>query len=101
MPRRMNCPMCSSDMRSTSLSSYYSLKPYRVCPDCGTKYTADQKTKQRQVPIIILTLIALGLSIAVGSLGVTWLLPAIMSHIVLWSYVGYTVSKVVYVQHLD
>ena len=88
-------------MRTRSLSSYYSLKPYRVCPDCGTKYTADQKTKQRQVPIIILTSIVLGLSIAVGLMGVTWLLPAMMSHIVLWSYVGYTVSKVVYVQYLD
>lgn len=88
-------------MRSWSLSPYYSLKPYRVCPDCGTKYTADQKTKQRQVPIIILTLIVLGLSIAVGLMGVTWLLPAMLSHIVLWSYVGYTVSKVVYVQYRD
>ncbi len=101
MPPQMNCPACGSDMRSRSLLSHYSLKPYRVCPDCNTKYTADSKTKRRQFPIIILTLIALVLTVLVGLKGVAWLLPAVVSHIVLWSYIGYTLSNVTYVPYPD
>jgi len=97
----MNCPRCGSDMRTRSMLSYYNLKPYRVCPDCSAKYIADPKTRKRQIPIIILTLIALGLTAAVGLEGFAWLLPAIGSHIILWVYIGYTLSKVVYVQYLD
>ena len=101
MPPKMNCPMCGSDMRGRSLQSRYSLKPYRVCPDCGDKYTADPKTKQRQFPIIILVLIALGSTAAVALKGHMWLLPAMLSNIVLWCYVGYAVSRVKYVQYSD
>jgi uncharacterized protein (DUF983 family) len=101
MPPKMNCPACGSDMRSRGLISHYSLKPYRVCPDCGAKYTADPKTKQRQLPIIVLVLIALGSTAAVGLKGTMWLLPAILSNIVLWCYVGYAVSRVKYVQHCE
>ena len=101
MPPQMNCPVCGSDMRSRSLLSHYSLKPYRVCPDCNARYTSDLNTKKRQVPIVLLILIALGLTVAVGLRGFIWLLPAVLSHIILWVYVGYAVSKVTYVQYPD
>ena len=101
MPPQMNCPVCGSDMRSRSLLSHYSLKPYRVCPDCSSKYTTDSKTKKRQVPIIILVLIAMALTFAVSLKGLIWLLPAVVSHIVLWVYIGYALSKVIYVKYLD
>ena len=58
-------------------------------------------TKKRQVPIVLLILIALGLTVAVGLRGFIWLLPAVLSHIILWVYVGYAVSKVTYVQYPD
>ena len=95
----MNCPVCGSDMRSRSLLSHYSLKPYRVCPDCNAKYTTDSKTKKRQIPVIILALIALGLTLAVHWKGFGWLLPAVVSYIILWVYAGYVLSKVTYVQY--
>lgn len=88
-------------MRSRSLFSHYSLKPYRLCPDCNAKYRADLKTRKRQVPIFILALIALGLTFAVSLKGFVWLLPAVVSHIILWAYIGYTLSKVTYVQYPD
>jgi uncharacterized protein (DUF983 family) len=97
----MNCPACGSDMRSRNLLSHYSVKPYRVCPDCNAKYTSDLKSKRRQVPIIVLTLITLGLFITVTLKGSVWLLPAVVSLIVLWVYVGYALSKVTYVQFHD
>jgi len=101
MPPRMNCPACGSDMRSRSLLSHYSLKPYRLCPDCNAKYRADAKTRKRQVPIIILVLIALGLTFTVSLKGFVWLLPAMVSHIILWTYIGYTLSKVAYELYPD
>lgn len=101
MPPKINCPVCGSDMRGRSLLSYYSLKPYRVCPDCNGKYTTDSNTKKRQIPIIVLTLIALGCAIAISVKGFIWLLPTIISNIILWVYVGYVVSKVSYVKYQD
>ena len=95
----MTCPVCGSDMRSRSLLSHYSLRPYRVCPDCNAKYSTDPKTRRRQIPIIILTLIALVLTVLVGLKGAAWLLPAVVSHIILWSYIGYALSKLTYVQY--
>lgn len=97
MPPEVNCPACGSDMRSRSLLSHYTLKPYRVCPDCHAKYTADPQTRKRQITILILTLIALVLTVSVGLKGAAWLLPAVVSHIVLWSYIGYTLSQATYV----
>jgi len=96
-----NCPACGSDMRSRSLWSGLSLKPYQVCPDCSAKYTSDSKSKRRQVPIMVLALTTLGLSIAVTLRGSDWLLPAAGSHIALWVYVGYAVSKATYVRYHD
>ena len=97
----MNCPACGSDMRSRSLLSHYSLKPYRVCLDCNAKYTSDSKSKRRQVPILVLGLITLGLMIEVTLNGSVWILPAFVSLIVLWVYVGYALSKVTYVRFHD
>lgn len=101
MPVQMNCPVCGSDMRSRSLLSYYSLKPYRVCPDCNARYTSDAGTRTRQLPIAILALIASGLTIAASIKGLVWLLPAVVSHIVLWSFIGYHLSKMTYVPYPD
>jgi transposase-like protein len=101
MPPQMNCPACGSDMRSRSLWSPLSLKPYRVCPDCNAKYTSDSKSKRRQVPIMVLALISLGLSIGVTLRRSDWLLPAFVSVIVLGVYVGYAVSKITYVRYHD
>jgi len=101
MPPQMHCPACGSDMRCRSLLSHYSLRPYRVCPDCNEKYTSDSKSKRRQVPILVLGLITLGLMIEVTLKGSVWILPAFVSLIVLWVYVGYALSKVTYVRFHD
>ena len=75
----MHCPVCDSDMRNRSLLSHYSLKPYRVCPYCKTKYTTDPKTRRRQIPIVILALISLGLTFVVHLKELGWLLPGVLS----------------------
>jgi hypothetical protein len=50
---------------------------------------------------MILALTALGLTLAARWKGSFWLLPAVMGHIILWVYVGYALSKVVYVQYRE
>ena len=99
MSPKMNCPACGSDMRTRSLMSHYSIKPYRVCPDCNAKYTTDSKTKKRQIPILILTLAGLGLTITSSLRGSFWILPALACYIILWIYIGYTLSKITYVKY--
>jgi len=53
------------------------------------------------VPILVLGLITLGLMIEVTLKGSVWMLPAFVSLIVLWVYVGYALSKVTYVRFHD
>ena len=101
MRLQMNCPVCGSDMRSRNLLPQLSFKPYRQCPDCNAKYRADLKSRRRLVPIVFLALAAMGLTSAVGMKGLIWLLPAVVSHIILWAYIGYALSKLVYVQYPD
>ena len=96
MPPRMNCPVCGSDMRSRSLLSYYSLKPYRVCPDCQAKYTSDPKTRRRQLGILVLALAVFGFTVAAALKGWVWVLPAVLSHIAFWGYFGYVLSRISY-----
>ena len=88
-------------MRSRSLLSYYSWKPYRVCPDCNARYTADRETRRQQVGILVLALVALGLVVAVILRGFVWLVPAVLSHVMLWVYIGYVLSKVTYIPYRD
>ena len=99
MPPEMNCPVCDSDMRSKSLLSHYSLKPYRVCPDCKAKYTSDPNTKKRLLPILVLTMVALSLTLAAHFKGFIWGVAAVLGYVVLWVYVAYAVSKITYVKY--
>jgi uncharacterized protein (DUF983 family) len=99
MPPKMNCPVCGSDMRSRSLLSHYSLKPYRVCPDCNARYTADSTTKKRMVLIFILTVVALSLAVAARLKGYVWGVAAVLWYVLLWVYIGHALSKVSYVRY--
>ena len=98
MPARFSCPVCGSDMRSLGMSAHYSLKPYRVCPDCQAKLTADGQTRRRRLLIGvfgILTLALVGLSLRYG---VPWGFAAGTSGAALLAYTGYTLSKMKYVK---
>jgi hypothetical protein len=86
-------------MRSRSRFSGLSLRPYRVCPDCGARYTADADSRRRQWPIAVLSLGALMLTVLAGSGDAGWILPALASHVALWGYIAYAVSKLRYVRY--
>lgn len=101
MPPKMICPACGSYMQTRSLKLHYSLKPYRIRPDCNAKYTTDLKTKKRQIPILILSLTGLGFTIIAAFKGPAWVLLAAVCYIILWVYIGYTLSKITYVKYND
>ena len=51
--------------------------------------------------MVMLLLIMLFLTSAVGTIGLVWLLPAVLSHIVFWVYLGYAILKTTYVPYSD
>lgn len=101
MSAKMNCPVCGSDMRSRSMLAHYSLKPYRVCPDCQAKYTVDTSTKRRQLLLAVFAVMTLMLSVAAYLNGFPWSLATFLSGTGLLIYVGYTLSKMRYVEFRD
>ena len=101
MPPQTCCLACGSDMRNRSLLSHYLLKPYRVCPDCNAKYTADRKTKKRLVLVVILAVFSLASTTAIVLKGPVWVLPSILTSIVLLAYVGYVIVKISWVRYPD
>lgn len=101
MPGKMSCPNCHSDMRSRSLYAHFSLKPYRVCPDCQAKYTTDRSSRKRSLVVALIALLTLALSVAGIMIGFPWGLAAFFGSIGLLGYVGYFLSKIEYVEYHD
>ena len=96
---KLDCPVCGSDMRSRSLYFNYSLKPYRVCPDCGARYCSDPVSKNRLWLIILLAMLVMGLTIIARFNGSYWWGLVVLNHVALWGYLVYAVSKITYVKY--
>ena len=88
-------------MRDRSMLDHYSLRPYRVCPDCGAKYTVDARSKRRRVLIALFALATVGLSVAGFFRGYPWSLASFFAGIGLLAYTGYALSKMIYVSYGD
>lgn len=86
-------------MLSRNLLSHYSMKPYRVCPDCQSKYTTDDKTRMRSWVLAIFGLFTIALSTAGFLIGFPWGLAAFVSATGLLIYLGYVLSKTRYVEY--
>ena len=86
-------------MRTRSLIAEYGIKPYLVCPDCGSKYTTDRKTKRRAGLIAIFALITAAVSTEAALLGFPFGLVALVAGAGLLLFVGYTLSQVTYVKY--
>lgn len=86
-------------MRTTRMLAQYSLKPYRACPDCQSKYTTDKRTKRRAALIAVLALMTVGLSAHAMVNGFPWGIAPAMSGTALLVYVGYALSRTSYVEY--
>jgi len=88
-------------MRSRSLFSHYSIKPYRICPDCQARYTTDARSRKRRPVIAILGLLTIALSVAGFTLGWPWGLAASLGGVACLVYAGFVLSKMEYVEYVD
>lgn len=86
-------------MRTAGMLTQFSMKSYRVCPNCQSKYTTDKRTRRRSVWIVIFALITVGLSVRAMVMGFPWGLASVVSGTALLVYVGYTLSKMSYVEY--
>ena len=58
-------------MRKLPHRGYF--QSFRICPNCGGKFTVDRDTKIRQVLFIVIVLISLGFTILLYFQGSRWI----------------------------
>ena len=78
-----HCPHCGREIRIRELPHPGFLKNYRICPDCGGRFTVDSDTKYRQALFIVMALIALVFTLFLYFDDTAWLAPALASYVVL------------------
>jgi len=98
---KLKCPACGSDRRSRIMSAGIHLKPYRVCPDCQSKYTVDPATKRRGLVIVLFAIATVGFSVLGFTRGSPWSLITFMCGTGLLVYLGYVLSNMTYVDYHD
>jgi len=77
------CPYCKHEIRLNELPHQGFFNSFRICPNCGGKFTVDNSTKHRQAIFIIIALISLAFTVLLYFKGIDWFIPSITSYIVL------------------
>ncbi len=92
-----NCPYCDFLITGKNVTNTLSFKPYSNCPKCDGRFTVDSATKRRQIIALFITLISLIFTIGWCFLNQEWLLPSVMSYIVLIGFIIWANRKVRYI----
>jgi len=77
------CPHCNIEIRVRELPHQGLFKSFRICPNCGGCFTADTKTKHRQAIFIFIAVVSLTLTLLLYFQGSEWMIPAIVSYVIL------------------
>ena len=77
------CPHCNIEIRVKELPHQGLFKSFRICPNCGGCFTADTKTKHRQAISIFIAVVSLILTLLLYFQGSEWMIPAIVSYVIL------------------
>jgi len=77
------CPHCDIEICIRELPHPGLLKNYRICPNCRGMFTVDTDTKYRQAFSILIALISLAYTLLLYFLGNEWLIPALVSYVLL------------------
>ena len=93
------CPHCSIKIRIKKLHYQGLFNSFRMCPDCGGKFTVDTDTKYRQTACIVISLISLVFTILLYNGNSKWLIPALVSYVVLGLLIYWGNKKVFFVPY--
>jgi hypothetical protein len=74
-------------------------RPYRVCPDCKTKYTTDPGTKKRGLVVAVLSVLTIILSAAGFLVGFPWGFLTFFFGTGTLIYAGHAVKKTAYIRY--
>ena len=77
------CPHCRIEICLQELPHQGLFNSFRICPGCGGKFTVDSDTKYRQTIFIFIALISLVFTILMYFRGLEWLIPSLVSYVVL------------------
>ena len=94
-----HCPHCNVEIRIRELPHPSFFANYRVCPNCSEKFTVDRNTKYRQAICIPLALTSLFFTGAMYFGHQNYLLPALLSYLVLAIYIYWANKRVYFVPY--
>lgn len=77
------CPHCYAEIKINELPHQGFFDSYRVCPKCGGSFTSDKDTKYRQALCLFIAIISLAVTMLLYLQGTEWLIPAIVSYVIL------------------
>jgi len=77
------CPHCNINILLKELPHQGIFNSFRICPNCGGKFTVNTDTKYRQAIFIFIALISLMFTILLYFRGLEWLIPSLVSYGVL------------------
>jgi len=93
------CPHCRQVIDGKDLRDQFSLKPYRSCSSCARPFTVDVSTKYRQAIGLVIAFFSLVLTFGWFFRGIDWLIPAIISYIILGLFIYWGNKRVVFVPY--
>ena len=77
------CPYCGIEIHLKELPHQGLFNSFRICPNCGGKFTVDTYTKYRQAIFIIIALVSLIFTIFLYFHGIKWIVPSLVSYVIL------------------
>lgn len=78
-----SCPLCFARFHVRELPHQSWWKHYRCCPSCGGRITVDRDTRIRQYLFLLVALISLLFTVLLHFEGPAWLMPALLSYLVM------------------
>ncbi len=90
----LTCPHCQTEVCLREIPHTGFFKDYRICPQCGGKFTPDSKTKHRQAICLIIVFFALVFTVLMYSKGASWLIPSLISYFALAALIYHGNKKI-------
>lgn len=93
------CSRCKQVIEGKDLQDQVSFKRCRSCPSCAHPFTVDVSTKYRRVIGLLIAIISLALIFGLFYGGTDWLIPTIISYIILALFIYRSNMRVVFVPY--